>query len=63
MQQYVYSGMFSKLTSSPSSLNRAILTTKNSFVDEINDMLIGRFVGEETEHNSFDETIVPNDQS
>ncbi|GKC84108.1 ATP-dependent DNA helicase RRM3-like protein [Tanacetum coccineum] len=30
----------------PCSLNRAILTTKNSFVDEINEILIARFPGE-----------------
>ncbi|GJT32310.1 ATP-dependent DNA helicase PIF1-like protein [Tanacetum coccineum] len=47
----------------PCSLNRAILTTKNSFVDEINEILIARFPGEETEYASFDETLDPNDQT
>lgn len=45
------------------ALNRAILTTKNAFVDEINDILIAKFPGEEIEYVSFDETIDPNDQT
>lgn len=44
-------------------LNRAILTTKNSFVDEINDILIHKYPGEATEYLSFDETINPHDQT
>ncbi|GJY10001.1 replication protein A 70 kDa DNA-binding subunit B-like protein [Tanacetum coccineum] len=51
------------LINHPCSLNRAILTTKNSFVDEINEILIARFPGEETEYASFDETLDPNDQT
>nr|XP_043614267.1 uncharacterized protein LOC122586333 [Erigeron canadensis] len=49
--------------SSSCALNHAILTTKNIFVDEINDLLIQKFPGEPTEYSSFDETIDPNDQT
>ena len=45
-----------------SSNNKAILTTKNYFVDEINDALIIKFLGEVTEYLSYDETFNPNDQ-
>ncbi|GJR09125.1 ATP-dependent DNA helicase RRM3-like protein [Tanacetum coccineum] len=45
------------------ALNRAILTTKNVFVGEINDIMIGRFPGDEVEYVSFDETLNPNDQT
>nr|XP_043615630.1 uncharacterized protein LOC122587509 [Erigeron canadensis] len=45
------------------ALNRAILTTKNIFVDEINDLLIQKFPGEPTEYTSFDETLDLNDQT
>ncbi|GKD80289.1 hypothetical protein Tco_1342910 [Tanacetum coccineum] len=41
------------------ALNRAILTTKNVFVGEINDIMIGMFPGDV----SFDETSNPNDQT
>ncbi|XP_073120339.1 uncharacterized protein [Henckelia pumila] len=36
-------------------VNRAILTTRNDFVHEINDVLINRFPGEETTYFSCDE--------
>ncbi|KAI3735622.1 hypothetical protein L6452_15129 [Arctium lappa] len=36
-------------------VSRAILTTKNEHVDEINDQLIERFCGEEKNYYSFDE--------
>ncbi|XP_073122695.1 uncharacterized protein [Henckelia pumila] len=36
-------------------VNRAILTTKNEFVHEMNDVLISRFPGEETTYFSCDE--------
>ncbi|KAG5580364.1 hypothetical protein H5410_050991 [Solanum commersonii] len=41
--------------------SRFILTTKNNFVDEINDMLIHRFSDDATVYTSIDETIQPND--
>ncbi|CAI9292339.1 unnamed protein product [Lactuca saligna] len=44
-------------------MNRAILTTKNTFVDEINDILTQKFQREEKEYISFDETLDPNDQA
>ncbi|KAG5586022.1 hypothetical protein H5410_046456 [Solanum commersonii] len=43
--------------------SRIILTTKNDFVDEINDMLIHRFSGDATVYTAIDETIEPNDQN
>ncbi|XP_071918824.1 uncharacterized protein [Coffea arabica] len=46
-----------------SSLNRAILSTKNHFVDEINDLMIEKFPGNSVEYISFDETINPNYQA
>ncbi|XP_071913922.1 uncharacterized protein [Coffea arabica] len=45
------------------SQNRAILTTKNNFVDEINDQLIKKFPGDLTEYLSYDETLNENHQS
>ena len=45
-----------------SSNNKAILTTKNYFVDKINDALIIKFPGEVTEYLSYDETFNPNYQ-
>ncbi|XP_027103304.1 uncharacterized protein [Coffea arabica] len=38
-------------------LNRAILTTKNEFVHEINNLLITKFPGTEHKYVSYDETI------
>ncbi|XP_070054281.1 uncharacterized protein [Nicotiana tomentosiformis] len=43
--------------------SRAILTTKNDFVDEINDMLIAQFPTDEKVYLATDETIDPKDQS
>ncbi|KAG5609537.1 hypothetical protein H5410_020818 [Solanum commersonii] len=43
--------------------SRAILTTKNDFVDEINDMLISQFPNTKKVFIAIDETIDPNDQS
>ncbi|KAG5612826.1 hypothetical protein H5410_024107, partial [Solanum commersonii] len=49
--------------SNPSFItSRIILTTKNDFVDEINDMLIHRFPDDATVYTTIDETIEPNDQ-
>ena len=39
------------------------LTTKNDFVDEINDMLIAQFPADEKVYLATDETIDPKDQS
>ncbi|KAM6559734.1 hypothetical protein CsatA_028973 [Cannabis sativa] len=44
-------------------MNRAILTPKNSFVDEINPLLIGRFPGEVHLYYSRDETVDNTEQS
>ncbi|XP_019255007.1 PREDICTED: ATP-dependent DNA helicase PIF1-like [Nicotiana attenuata] len=43
--------------------SRVILTTKNDFVDEINDMLIGKFPKEAKTFVAIDETCESNDQS
>ncbi|XP_041021231.1 uncharacterized protein LOC121262708 [Juglans microcarpa x Juglans regia] len=43
--------------------NRAILTSKNGSVDEINALLIHRFPGEVQRYYSFDETIDASEQS
>ncbi|KAG5584303.1 hypothetical protein H5410_044737 [Solanum commersonii] len=49
--------------SNPSFItSRIILTTKNDFVDEINDMLIHRFSDDAIVYTTIDETIEPNDQ-
>ncbi|GJT42781.1 ATP-dependent DNA helicase RRM3-like protein, partial [Tanacetum coccineum] len=61
---YVYPNIhLESLITTPAAVNRAIPTTKNIFVDEINDILIARFPGEEIEYVSFDETLDPNDQT
>ncbi|KAG6657396.1 hypothetical protein CIPAW_04G088100 [Carya illinoinensis] len=44
-------------------MNRAILTPKNSYVDEINALLIHRLPGEIQRYYSFDETIDASEQS
>mgnify|MGYP004713444575 FL=1 len=46
----------------PSSLNRAILTIKNPFVDAINDALMYKYLGEAIEYLSCDETLNENHQ-
>ena len=38
-------------------INKAILTPKNDCVDEINNLLIKKFLGEVTRYYSFDGTI------
>jgi len=43
--------------------SRVILTTKNDFVNEINDMLIRKFPERATTYVATDETVEPNDQS
>ncbi|KAG7997505.1 hypothetical protein I3843_01G214600 [Carya illinoinensis] len=44
-------------------MNRAILIPKNSYVDEINALLIHKFPGELKRYYSFDETIDTSEQS
>ncbi|XP_042972722.1 uncharacterized protein LOC122304514 [Carya illinoinensis] len=44
-------------------MNRAILTPKNSYVDEINALLIHRFPGELKRYYNFDEAIDTSEQS
>ncbi|CAI9260625.1 unnamed protein product [Lactuca saligna] len=63
--KYVYPHIFENSKDNPASFtfNRAILTTKNTFFDELNDILINKFQGEEKEYISFDETLDPNDQA
>ncbi|KAG2713615.1 hypothetical protein I3760_04G185200 [Carya illinoinensis] len=46
-----------------SMMNRAILTPKNSYVDEINNLLIQRFPGDIKQYYSFDETINASEQA
>ncbi|KAG5584039.1 hypothetical protein H5410_044473 [Solanum commersonii] len=54
---------FHTFYSNPSFITfRIILTTKNDFVDEINDMRIHRFPDDATVYTTIDETIEPNDQ-
>ncbi|XP_071739161.1 uncharacterized protein [Rutidosis leptorrhynchoides] len=60
---YIYPNIHLESTTTPSNLNRAILTTKNTFADDINNISIEIFPGEERDYNSFDETTDPNDQS
>ncbi|XP_070002688.1 uncharacterized protein [Nicotiana sylvestris] len=52
---------FFSASSYPSS--RVILTTKNDFVNEMNDMLIDRFQGTLKTFVGIDETTEPNDQA
>ncbi|XP_070010439.1 uncharacterized protein [Nicotiana sylvestris] len=49
--------------SASSSSSRVILTTKNDFVNEPNDMLIDRFLGTLKTFVGIDETNEPNDQA
>ncbi|XP_052621335.1 uncharacterized protein LOC111914195 isoform X4 [Lactuca sativa] len=63
---FLYRALLAKIRSEghiPFASNRVILTTKNLFVDEINDILINKFPGLETEYINFDETADPNDQA
>ncbi|KAL3532807.1 hypothetical protein ACH5RR_006328 [Cinchona calisaya] len=59
----VFPNIESRIESTCSTINQAILTTKNDFVDEINDILINKFPGVATEYFSFGETLDPNDQA
>ena len=50
--------LMDKNGNSPSYISaRAILSTKNEYVDELNDMLIDRFPGEEKVYYSFDSVV------
>ncbi|GKB09795.1 ATP-dependent DNA helicase PIF1-like protein [Tanacetum coccineum] len=61
---HVYPDIQLQSSTNSRASNRAILTTKNCFVDEINDILIARLIpGEETEYVSCDETLDPDDQT
>ncbi|XP_059289935.1 uncharacterized protein LOC132043482 [Lycium ferocissimum] len=46
-----------------SMTSRVILTTKNDFVDEMNDLLIAQFPGDPKTYVAFDENIEASDQS
>ncbi|KAL4564811.1 hypothetical protein LXL04_028882 [Taraxacum kok-saghyz] len=53
----VFPSLESNMSDSDYVVSRAILSTKNDSVDEINDYLIDRFHGEEKIYYSFDEAI------
>ncbi|CAI9294365.1 unnamed protein product [Lactuca saligna] len=63
LMKYVYPNIFVTPATFSPTCNRVVLTTKNTFVDEINDTLIYKLPGEEIEYFSLDETIDPNDQA
>lgn len=63
LMKYVYPNIFLTPATFSPTCNGAVLTTKNTFVDEINDTLIYKLPGEEIEYFSLDETIDPNDQA
>ncbi|XP_070013553.1 uncharacterized protein [Nicotiana sylvestris] len=48
---------------SSAAYSRVVLTTKNDFVNEINDIIIAKFPEKVTTFVGFDETVEPNDQS
>ena len=58
----VYPNIMTGLLDANAPINRAILSTKNNFVDEVNDILISKFSGEAVEYLNFDETLNPNHQ-
>nr|XP_009794570.1 PREDICTED: uncharacterized protein LOC104241324 [Nicotiana sylvestris] len=58
-----YPDLYTSTCDMSSTNSRVILTTKNDFVDEINDMLITQFFGETRTYVAFDETIETTDQS
>ncbi|XP_027768140.1 uncharacterized protein LOC107002396 isoform X1 [Solanum pennellii] len=58
-----YPDLYKCCTKTSFVTSRAILTTKNDFVDDINDMLISRFSNIEKVYIAIDETIDPKDQS
>ncbi|KAK9110225.1 hypothetical protein Sjap_018285 [Stephania japonica] len=56
----VYPNLNEYAIKSSAMSSRAILTTKNEFVDEVNTLLIHRFLGEVFRYYSFDEAIDEN---
>ncbi|XP_019242642.1 PREDICTED: uncharacterized protein LOC109222781, partial [Nicotiana attenuata] len=58
-----YTNLRTCFSDASSMTSRVILTTKNDFVDEINDLLIAQFPGDPKTYVAFDETIEANDQS
>ncbi|KAG5578235.1 hypothetical protein H5410_058369 [Solanum commersonii] len=58
-----YPDLYTCCTKTSFITSRAILTTKNDFIDEINDMLISQFPNTEKVFIAIDETIDPKDQS
>ncbi|XP_075092425.1 uncharacterized protein LOC142172657 [Nicotiana tabacum] len=59
----IYPNLHMSLHNSSFLTLRVILTTKNDFVDEINDRLIAQFPKEAKTFIAMDETVEPNDQS
>ncbi|XP_027157232.1 uncharacterized protein LOC113758663 [Coffea eugenioides] len=59
----VYPSLNDFIHNSSSVTNRAILTTTNDFVHDVNNLLIQRFPGQETRYMSFDETLDPSKQA
>ena len=58
-----YPDLHTCFSDASSMTSHVILTTKNDFVDEINDLLIAQFPGDPKTYVAFDETIEPNNQS
>ncbi|KAG5609729.1 hypothetical protein H5410_021010 [Solanum commersonii] len=63
LSRNTYPDLYTSCTKTSFITSRAILRTKNDFVDEINDMLISQFPNTEKVYIAIDETIDPNDQS
>ncbi|XP_027183825.1 ATP-dependent DNA helicase PIF1-like [Coffea eugenioides] len=59
----MYPSLFDFLTSSSTVTNRAILSTTNETVQEVNQILIQRFPGQEIKYISFDQTFDPTKQA
>ncbi|XP_060182107.1 ATP-dependent DNA helicase PIF1-like [Lycium barbarum] len=59
----IYPDLHTCFSDISSMTSRVILTTKNDFVDEMNDLLIAQFPGDPKTYVSFDETTEVNDQS
>ncbi|XP_070001981.1 uncharacterized protein [Nicotiana sylvestris] len=59
----IYPNLHMSLRNSSFLTSHVILTTKNDFVDEINERLIAQFPKEAKTFIAMDETVEPNDQS
>ncbi|KAG7990160.1 hypothetical protein I3843_02G011400 [Carya illinoinensis] len=59
----VFHDIYEYLINISAMMNRVILTPKNSYVDEINALLIHRFPGELKRYYNFDEAIDTSEQS